>query len=88
MRTVAVVEVPELVVVAGGGVVVVGGADVVVGSADVVVGGGGGAAWSKTALTEVAEPAANAQVGLVEQTPRHRTNVDPWSAVAVSVTFC
>jgi hypothetical protein len=41
---------------------------------------------SNTASTRVADPAAKTQVGLVEQTPRQRTNVDPESASDFSVT--
>jgi hypothetical protein len=61
--------------------VVVVGAGVGVG---VVVAGGGFS--SKTAPTEDAEPAAKTHVEPVEQTPRQRAKLDPWSASAVKVT--
>jgi hypothetical protein len=67
-------------VVVGAVVVVVVGVVVVV----VVVAGGG--VSSKTAPTEDAEPAAKTHVEPVEQTPRHRTKLDPWSASAFKLT--
>jgi hypothetical protein len=87
---VAVVVVTPVVVVADVLVVAVVVVAVVVGVGVVCVGVGvvvaGGGVSSKTAPTEDAEPAAKTHVEPVEQTPRQRAKLDPWSASAFKVT--